>query len=142
MKKVDVLIIGGGAGGLVVASVSAQLGLDTVLVESGKMGGDCLNYGCVPSKAIIAAGRAASERGSAHLPAGLPSWRLVEVSSASLLEDPVAVVQKLGAYLRIPTSDAAINEAARWLGDTQGKDPLASASSASMRIDAILKPNG
>lgn len=39
-----------------VASVAAQLGLRTTLIESGKMGGDCLNYGCVPSKSLIAAG--------------------------------------------------------------------------------------
>lgn len=83
---------------------------------------------------LVDAGLAAGERGSARL----PSWRLVEVSSASLLEDPVAVVKKLGAYLRIPSSDHAVDEAARWLGDTLGKDPLASASSANMRISAIL----
>lgn len=55
----DVAVIGGGSGGLVVAAVAAPLGLKTVLFERGKMGGDCLNYGCVPSKALIAAGKAA-----------------------------------------------------------------------------------
>jgi len=53
--KADLLIIGAGSGGLVLASGAAQLGADVVLVEGGKMGGDCLNYGCVPSKALLAA---------------------------------------------------------------------------------------
>lgn len=55
----DVCIVGAGSGGLVVAAGAAQLGLDVVLVERGEMGGDCLNYGCVPSKALIAAARMA-----------------------------------------------------------------------------------
>jgi len=50
----DLVIIGGGAGGLVVASVAAQLGLDTVLIEKNPQpGGDCLHFGCVPSKALL-----------------------------------------------------------------------------------------
>jgi pyruvate/2-oxoglutarate dehydrogenase complex dihydrolipoamide dehydrogenase (E3) component len=53
----DVCVVGGGSGGLVVAAGAAQLGLDVVLVERGRMGGDCLNFGCVPSKALIAAAR-------------------------------------------------------------------------------------
>ncbi len=58
-SKYDLCVIGGGSGGLSVAAASAQLGASVVLLESGKMGGDCLNYGCVPSKALIAAGKAA-----------------------------------------------------------------------------------
>lgn len=50
----DLAIIGGGAGGLSLAAGCSQLGLRVVLVESGKMGGDCLNYGCVPSKSLLA----------------------------------------------------------------------------------------
>ncbi|GAB5388693.1 MAG: FAD-dependent oxidoreductase [Alphaproteobacteria bacterium] len=52
----DVLVIGAGSGGLTVAAGASQMGADVVLLEGGKMGGDCLNYGCVPSKALIAAG--------------------------------------------------------------------------------------
>lgn len=61
MKKIktDVLIIGAGSGGLSVAAGAAQMGADVVLLEGHKMGGDCLNYGCVPSKALIASGKAA-----------------------------------------------------------------------------------
>ena len=56
---VDICVIGGGSGGLSVAAGASQLGQKVVLVERAKMGGDCLNYGCVPSKATIAASRAA-----------------------------------------------------------------------------------
>lgn len=51
----DICIIGAGSGGLSVAAGAAQLGRKVVLIEKGVMGGDCLNYGCVPSKALIAA---------------------------------------------------------------------------------------
>jgi pyruvate/2-oxoglutarate dehydrogenase complex dihydrolipoamide dehydrogenase (E3) component len=55
----DLCVIGGGSGGLAVAAGAVQMGAAVVLVEKGRMGGDCLNYGCVPSKSLIAAGRAA-----------------------------------------------------------------------------------
>ncbi len=57
--KADICIIGAGSGGLSVAAAAAQFGVDVVLVEKGKMGGDCLNTGCVPSKALIAAAKRA-----------------------------------------------------------------------------------
>src|SRR5436190_12090651 len=57
--RVDICVIGAGAGGLTVAAAAAQLGVPVVLIEKHKMGGDCLNYGCVPSKALIAAARRA-----------------------------------------------------------------------------------
>ena len=54
----NVVIIGAGTAGLVVAAGTAGLGGRVALVERNKMGGDCLNYGCVPSKALIASARA------------------------------------------------------------------------------------
>jgi pyruvate/2-oxoglutarate dehydrogenase complex dihydrolipoamide dehydrogenase (E3) component len=51
----DLCVIGGGSGGLSVAAAAAQLGVSVVLIEKHKMGGDCLHYGCVPSKALLAA---------------------------------------------------------------------------------------
>ena len=57
--KPDICVIGAGSGGLSVAAAAAAFGVRVVLVEKGEMGGDCLNYGCVPSKAMIAAGRRA-----------------------------------------------------------------------------------
>ena len=57
--KTDILVIGAGSGGLSVAAGASQMGAKVVLLEGHKMGGDCLNYGCVPSKALIASGKAA-----------------------------------------------------------------------------------
>ncbi len=61
----DICIIGGGSGGLSVAAGASQMGAPTVLIERGKMGGDCLNYGCVPSKSLLAAGHHAAAAGEA-----------------------------------------------------------------------------
>lgn len=58
--KPDICVIGGGSGGLSVAAAAAAFGVSTVLIEAHKMGGDCLNTGCVPSKALLAAGRRAA----------------------------------------------------------------------------------
>jgi pyruvate/2-oxoglutarate dehydrogenase complex dihydrolipoamide dehydrogenase (E3) component len=54
----DLCVVGAGAAGLSVAAVGAALGASVVLVERGMMGGDCLNVGCVPSKALLAAAHA------------------------------------------------------------------------------------
>src|SRR6185295_14482116 len=65
-----VLVLGGGPGGYVAAIRAGQLGLDTILVESGKLGGTCLNVGCIPSKALIHAADVFDE--TKHLAAGSP----------------------------------------------------------------------
>ena len=62
----DLCVIGGGSGGLSIAAGAAQMGARTVLFEGHRMGGDCLNYGCVPSKAMLAAGKAAQQMRQAH----------------------------------------------------------------------------
>ncbi len=62
----DICIIGAGSAGLSVAAGAAQLGVRTVLIEAGKMGGDCLNTGCVPSKSLIAAAKAAMTVRNSH----------------------------------------------------------------------------
>src|SRR5690242_18170848 len=56
----DICVIGAGSGGLSVAAAAAAFGVPVVLVEKGKMGGDCLNTGCVPSKALLAAAKHAA----------------------------------------------------------------------------------
>src|SRR6266478_5305890 len=55
----DICVIGAGSAGLTVAAGASQLGAPTILIEGHRMGGDCLNFGCVPSKALLAAGHAA-----------------------------------------------------------------------------------
>jgi pyruvate/2-oxoglutarate dehydrogenase complex dihydrolipoamide dehydrogenase (E3) component len=60
MPDFDFAVIGAGAAGLSVTAAAAQLGLRVALIERDRMGGDCLNAGCVPSKALLAAGHAAA----------------------------------------------------------------------------------
>ncbi len=57
----NLIVIGAGSGGLVSAYIAAATGARVTLVEKGEMGGDCLNRGCVPSKALIRSGRVVSE---------------------------------------------------------------------------------
>jgi pyruvate/2-oxoglutarate dehydrogenase complex dihydrolipoamide dehydrogenase (E3) component len=99
MPDFDVVVIGAGAAGLSVASISAGLGLKVALVERGRMGGDCLNSGCVPSKALLAAAHAAAEARNAgrfglRLPPPEVDWQGVR-----------AHVQ--GAKARIAPNDSA-----------------------------------
>ena len=61
--ETDLCILGAGSGGLSVAAGAAQMGASVVLIEKARMGGDCLNSGCVPSKALIAAAHAAHVAG-------------------------------------------------------------------------------
>ncbi|MGI9033866.1 MAG: dihydrolipoyl dehydrogenase family protein [Acidimicrobiales bacterium] len=59
MARHDVVIVGMGSGGMVAAEFAASLGLRVAVVERGKVGGDCLWTGCVPSKALLASAKAA-----------------------------------------------------------------------------------
>ncbi len=63
--ETDICVIGAGSGGLSVAAGAVQMGAKVVLLEGHKMGGDCLNFGCVPSKALLAAGHKAHETSKA-----------------------------------------------------------------------------
>jgi pyruvate/2-oxoglutarate dehydrogenase complex dihydrolipoamide dehydrogenase (E3) component len=76
LLRPDICVIGAGAGGLSVAAAAAAFGVSVVLVEKGKMGGDCLNTGCVPSKSLIAAAkhaRAIAQAGGFGLSAPPPN---------------------------------------------------------------------
>ena len=62
----NMLVIGAGAGGLVTSYIAAAVKAKVTLIEAGEMGGDCLNYGCVPSKAIIKSAKIAEQIRNAH----------------------------------------------------------------------------
>ena len=87
--KPDLCVIGAGSGGLSVAAIAASFGVPVVLIERDRMGGDCLNVGCVPSKALIAAGELASRhprrRALRHRPqrARRSTWRGCATMSAA-----------------------------------------------------------
>jgi pyruvate/2-oxoglutarate dehydrogenase complex dihydrolipoamide dehydrogenase (E3) component len=72
-ERYHLVAIGAGTAGLVSAAVAAGLGARVALVEEHLMGGDCLNAGCVPSKAVIRAGRLVAEARRAAALLGLPS---------------------------------------------------------------------
>ncbi|APE29320.1 dihydrolipoyl dehydrogenase family protein [Aurantiacibacter gangjinensis] len=76
----DVIVIGGGAAGLTAAGGCALFGLKVALIEGHKMGGECLNNGCVPSKALITSARRAAEareekRAGVQLAAPVVDWQ-------------------------------------------------------------------
>jgi pyruvate/2-oxoglutarate dehydrogenase complex dihydrolipoamide dehydrogenase (E3) component len=96
--RVDLCVVGAGAGGLAVAAAAAQLGVSVALVEKHKMGGDCLNYGCVPSKALLAAAR------RAHLMRTAEPFGMRPVDPAI---DPAAVCDHVqGAIAAIAPNDS------------------------------------
>ena len=117
----DVCVVGGGSAGLVVAAGAAQLGLDTVLIERAEMGGDCLNFGCVPSKALIAAAKAAQARrsgaafGIAPVEPQIDFARVMdhvtETIAAIAPNDSVERFEKLGVRV--------LQEEARFVGRTE-----------------------
>src|ERR1700743_983373 len=105
-----VLIIGGGPGGYVAAIRCGQLGLETTLVEAHKLGGTCLNVGCIPSKAVIhSAGyfetmtRAASAKG----------LHGIKLASQPTLDMPELVAWKDGVVKKINTGVAALLKRAK-----------------------------
>jgi len=90
MADFDLAVIGAGAAGLSVTAVAAQLGLRVLLVERDRMGGDCLNAGCVPSKALLAAAHAAAGARAAgrfgvHLPPPRIAWDEVSAHVAGAI---------------------------------------------------------
>ena len=117
----DVCIVGAGSAGLVVAAGAAQLGLEVVLIERGLMGGDCLNYGCVPSKALISAARMAQAQreGSAFgiapvdpkVDFGRVMDHVTEVIAAIAPNDSAERFEKLGVRV--------LREEARFIGRTE-----------------------
>lgn len=102
----DICIIGAGSAGLSVAAGAAQMGARTVLVEGHRMGGDCLNTGCVPSKSLLAAAKAAhivrdsSKFGvygaPAHVDFGAANRRVHQVIAAIAPHDSVERFTALG----------------------------------------------
>src|SRR5947207_830711 len=61
MAKYDMTIIGGGSGGLTAARIATALGANVLLIDKERLGGDCLNYGCIPSKSLIYVARVVQE---------------------------------------------------------------------------------
>src|SRR5579872_6588109 len=107
MADFALAVIGAGAAGLSVTAVATQLGLRVALIERDRMGGDCLNFGCVPSKALLAASHAATAARQAgrfgiRLPEPSIDWEVVHrhvhgVIAALAPVDSAARFRALGA---------------------------------------------
>jgi pyruvate/2-oxoglutarate dehydrogenase complex dihydrolipoamide dehydrogenase (E3) component len=106
MADFDLIVIGAGAAGLSVAAGASQLGARVALIERDRMGGDCLNVGCVPSKAVLAAAHAAEAARHAHrfgiiLPEPVIDWDAVRAHLQGVIaeiapNDSVARFRALG----------------------------------------------
>lgn len=142
--EVDLCVIGAGSAGLSAASVAAQLGARVVLIERGEMGGECLNTGCVPSKAMLAAAkRAHAIRTSARfgIEAAEPRVNFAalhrnvqEVIAAIAPHDSVERFERLGAQV-IRAEARFIKPRLLIAGDTQVRARrviIATGSSASV----------
>ena len=126
----DICIIGGGSGGLSVAAGAAQMGARVVLIESAEMGGDCLNHGCVPSKALIAAAARAPARAAlqqAGAREGAPAAAVaVAVVGARHLRGPRALAARPAQRIAPRGAARVLAEAEQRLGEMQalGRVPL------------------
>lgn len=90
--ETDICVIGAGSGGLSVAAGAVQMGARVVLIEASEMGGDCLNSGCVPSKALLAAAKAAEaqRRGFAGVAPVAP-----QINFATVKDHVAAVIAQI-----------------------------------------------
>lgn len=129
--KADIAVIGAGSGGLSVAAGAAQLGLKVVLFEMSEMGGDCLNYGCVPSKALIAAGRAAqSQRTSSQFGIAAVEPQVDWVQVQAHVRSVIAAIAPVDSQERFESLGVTVvREAARFTDH-------ATLESASVRVAA------
>ena len=89
----DVLVIGAGSGGLSVAAGAVQMGARVVLLEGREMGGDCLNWGCVPSKALLAAAKAAHAQAQSGVFGVAPV--VPQVDYAAVMEHVAGVIAEI-----------------------------------------------
>jgi pyruvate/2-oxoglutarate dehydrogenase complex dihydrolipoamide dehydrogenase (E3) component len=110
LDRYDLLVIGAGTGGLVSAAIGAALGARVALVERSLMGGDCLNFGCVPSKSVLRASRSWAEArasgsrfggpavaGLGHFPAVMERMR--ELRADISVVDGAARFRDLGVHV-------------------------------------------
>jgi dihydrolipoamide dehydrogenase len=115
-----VLVVGGGPGGYVAAIRAGQLGLDTVLVEAGRLGGTCLIRGCIPSKALIhAADRFADMTGSNALGIATDGKARLDLSRTIAWKD--GIVDRLSTGVAGLLARAKVRVVAGWARFTDAK---------------------
>jgi pyruvate/2-oxoglutarate dehydrogenase complex dihydrolipoamide dehydrogenase (E3) component len=98
--KTDLCVIGAGSAGLSLVAGAQQMGAECVLIEGGQMGGDCLNTGCVPSKALLAAGKAGMDWAAAQAHVQGAIAQIAPVDSQERFEGlGVRVIRDWAAFL-------------------------------------------
>ena len=102
----DVAVLGGGSGGLTAARLAAALGARTLLIDKERLGGDCLHYGCVPSKTLIHVARVFS-LAKASLDLGLPSADL-KVDMARVSAHVQRVIEQVSEAEQVYVKDVAV----------------------------------
>lgn len=118
MPDFDMAVIGAGSAGLSIAYAATQLGLTVALIERDRMGGDCLNVGCVPSKALLAAAHAAETARTAgrlgiRLPRPAVDWAGVQLH----VHDAIATIAPIDSEARYTGLGATVLRAnARFTG--------------------------
>ena len=124
--ETDLCVIGAGSGGLSVAAGAAQMGARVVLLEGHKMGGDCLNYGCVPSKALLHAGRAGMGWKAAHEHVAATIATIAPHDSVARFEGlGVRVIEEYGVFVARDVVEAgAVRIRARRFVIATGSSPL------------------
>jgi pyruvate/2-oxoglutarate dehydrogenase complex dihydrolipoamide dehydrogenase (E3) component len=116
----DIAVIGAGSAGLSIAAAAAQFGEKVVLFEKGEMGGDCLNTGCVPSKALLAAAKAAqAHRSSAKFGVEQHEPAVDFAKAMAHVESVIATIEPLDSQERFEgLGVTVIRAAARFTGPT------------------------
>lgn len=116
--ETDICVIGAGSGGLSVAAGAVQMGARVVLIEKDRMGGDCLNTGCVPSKALLAAAKAAHAIGAAKR-FGIGA-AAVEIDFAAVMRHVKGVIDSIAPHDSVERFEGlgvtVIKAAARFTG--------------------------
>lgn len=85
-SRYNLIVVGGGSGGLMVAAAAAGMGARTALVEGGLMGGDCLNYGCVPSKSLLSLAARQFSKGLKIPPGASGEWDGVKMEVQKIID--------------------------------------------------------
>jgi pyruvate/2-oxoglutarate dehydrogenase complex dihydrolipoamide dehydrogenase (E3) component len=109
MPDFDLAVIGAGAAGLSVTAVAAQLGLRVALIERDRMGGDCLNFGCVPSKALLATAHAAeAARRAGRLGLRLPEPAIDWAAVRAHVQGVIAAIAPMDSETRFRALGATV----------------------------------
>jgi len=114
----DVTVIGGGSGGLVAARVTAALGARTCLIDKKELGGDCLHYGCVPSKSLIHAAKIVkTAKEAALLGEGLEGHNF-KVDMAKVTQRIKGIIERVGETEEVYIKDVTVK-----FGQAEFKSP-------------------